>query len=34
VKTQQGWRFKRRQFIPNEGGPTTNVGKPTPVETR
>jgi hypothetical protein len=34
VKTQQGWRFKRRQFIPSEGGPTTNVGKPTPVETR
>jgi hypothetical protein len=34
VKTQQGWRFKRRQFIPNDGGPTTNVGKPTPVETR
>jgi len=34
VKTQQGWRFKRRQFMPNEGGPTTNVGKPTPVETR
>ena len=31
VKTQQGWRFKRRQFIPNEGGPTTNVGKPTPT---
>jgi hypothetical protein len=31
VKTQQGWRFKRRQFIPNEGGPTTNVGKPTPA---
>jgi hypothetical protein len=30
VKTQQGWRFKRRQFIPNDGGPTTNVGKPTP----
>ena len=34
VKTQAGWRFKRRQFIPSEGGPTTNVGKPTPVETR
>jgi hypothetical protein len=31
VKTQQGWRFKRRQFIPNDGGPTTNVGKPTPT---
>jgi hypothetical protein len=31
VKTPQGWRFKRRQFIPNEGGPTTNVGKPTPA---
>jgi len=31
VKTQQGWRFKRRQFIPSEGGPTTNVGKPTPA---
>ena len=31
VKTQQGWRFKRRQFIPNEGGPTTNVGTPTPT---
>jgi hypothetical protein len=29
AKTQAGWRFKRRQFVPNEGGPTTNVGKPT-----
>jgi ketosteroid isomerase-like protein len=34
VKTQQGWRFKRRQFTPNEGGPTTNVGKPTAAESR
>jgi hypothetical protein len=34
ARTAQGWRFKRRQFIPNEGGPTTNVGKPTPTETR
>jgi hypothetical protein len=34
VKTQQGWRFKRRQFKPNEGGPTTNVGTPTPIENR
>jgi len=34
AKTSQGWKFKRRQFIPNEGGPTTNVGKPTPTETR
>jgi hypothetical protein len=31
VKTQAGWRFKRRQFLPSEGGPTTNVGKPTPT---
>jgi len=29
AKTQAGWRFKRRQFVPNEGGPTSNVGKPT-----
>jgi hypothetical protein len=29
AKTQTGWRFKRRQFLPNEGGPTSNVGKPT-----
>ena len=21
VKTPDGWRFKRRQFIPSEGGP-------------
>jgi len=31
ARTQAGWRFKRRQFVPSEGGPTTNVGKPTPV---
>jgi hypothetical protein len=29
VKTQAGWRFKRRQFVPSEGGPTSNIGKPT-----
>ena len=29
AKTPAGWRFKRRQFVPSEGGPTTNVGKPT-----
>lgn len=29
TKTQAGWRFKRRQFVPSEGGPTTNVGQPT-----
>jgi len=29
AKTQAGWRFKRRQFVPSEGGPTSNVGKPT-----
>jgi hypothetical protein len=27
AKTQTGWRFKRRQFVPSQGGPTTNVGK-------
>jgi hypothetical protein len=31
ARTQAGWRFKRRQFVPSEGGPTSNVGKPTPV---
>ncbi len=34
AKTQAGWRFKRRQFVPSEGGPTTNVGKPTAPATR
>jgi hypothetical protein len=34
AKTQAGWRFKRRQFVPSEGGPTSNVGKPTPTTTR
>ena len=29
AKTPAGWRFKRRQFVPSEGGPTSNVGKPT-----
>lgn len=30
AKTANGWRFKRRQFVPSEGGPTTNVGQPAP----
>jgi hypothetical protein len=34
AKTQAGWRFKRRQFVPSEGGPTSNVGKPTATTTR
>jgi ketosteroid isomerase-like protein len=34
AKTQAGWRFKRRQFVPSQGGPTTNVGKPTAPATR
>jgi hypothetical protein len=34
TKTQAGWRFKRRQFVPNEGGPTSNVGKPTAPAAR
>jgi hypothetical protein len=34
AKTQAGWRFKRRQFMPNEGGPTSNVGKPTAPASR
>ena len=29
AKTPAGWRFKRRQFVPSEGGPTSNIGKPT-----
>jgi ketosteroid isomerase-like protein len=29
ARTPAGWRFKRRQFVPSEGGPTSNVGKPT-----
>jgi hypothetical protein len=34
AKTQAGWRFKRRQFVPSEGGPTSNVGKPTAPAAR
>jgi hypothetical protein len=34
AKTQAGWRFKRRQFVPSQGGPTTNVGQPTAPQTR
>jgi hypothetical protein len=34
ARTQAGWRFKRRQFVPNEGGPTSNVGKPTAPAAR
>lgn len=34
AKTQAGWRFKRRQFVPSVGGPTTNVGQPTAPPTR
>jgi hypothetical protein len=32
TKTANGWRFKRRQFLPSQGGPTTNVGQPAPQE--
>jgi hypothetical protein len=34
AKTQAGWRFKRRQFVPSEGGPTSNIGKPTAPAAR
>lgn len=34
AKSQAGWKFKRRQFVPNEGGPTSNVGKPTAPAAR
>jgi hypothetical protein len=34
TKTRAGWRFKRRQFVPSVGGPTTNVGQPTAPRTR
>ena len=34
ARTHGGWRFKRRQFVPSEGGPTTNVGKPTAPAAR
>ena len=34
ARTQAGWRFKRRQFVPSEGGPTSNVGKPTAPAAR
>jgi hypothetical protein len=34
AKTQAGWRFKRRQFVPSVGGPTTNVGQPTAPQGR
>ena len=33
AKTQTGWRFKRRQFVPSVGGPTSNVGQPTAPAT-
>jgi hypothetical protein len=34
AKTPAGWRFKRRQFVPSEGGPTSNIGKPTAPAAR
>ena len=34
AKTQAGWRFKRRQFVPSVGGPTSNVGQPTAPQAR
>jgi hypothetical protein len=34
AKDQAGWRFKRRQFVPSVGGPTSNVGQPTAPQAR
>jgi hypothetical protein len=34
VKTPDGWRFKRRQFIPSEGGPAPRGEAGSPTSTR